>query len=111
MALLGQLRRDTLENWQLNNPVLADGEIALVASNPALPKKYTYWVVGDGTTDFNSLDLNNIVSLFSSLGITGITSELGDRIDLAISQKLLTSINTKLENLINTLKDKDIIDE
>jgi hypothetical protein len=55
-----QLKVDTLTNWQTNNPVLLDGEIAIAKIDivdpankhlqPAMIK------VGDGTSTFNQLD-------------------------------------------------------
>lgn len=47
-----QLRKDTLANWQVANPILKLGELAIVVdSNGNEMVK-----VGDGTTEFNSLD-------------------------------------------------------
>lgn len=81
MARLGQFRRDTLANWQANNPVLADGEFALIASGSS---GYDYWVVGDGKTPFNSLTMGHLAD---SVGITGITSEIGNSASKAMSQE------------------------
>lgn len=55
MARLGQFRRDTLENWNDNNPILADGEFVLIASDSTAPKIYDYWCCGDGITPFIQL--------------------------------------------------------
>lgn len=53
-------RRDTLANWLAENPVLADGEPVLVASDPAQPKKYNYFCCGNGIDTFDKLPLNNL---------------------------------------------------
>lgn len=88
MARLGQFRRDTLANWQSQNPILADGEFALVASDSENPHKYNYWVCGNGTSTFTQLPM---AEMASGVGITGITSELGFSESLAMSQKGILS--------------------
>lgn len=45
-------RRDTLENWELKNPVLADGEIGFERN---VPTTYVKMKVGDGSTPWMSL--------------------------------------------------------
>ena len=49
-------RKDTLSNWQTSNPVLSDGEVAVVEipatdSTPAI----CLIKIGDGKTNFNTL--------------------------------------------------------
>lgn len=44
-----QHARDTLANWQAENPVLLEGEIGIVTDNPGL------WKWGNGVTRWNSL--------------------------------------------------------
>ena len=44
-----QHARDTLANWQSENPVLLEGEIGIVTDNPGL------WKWGNGVTRWNSL--------------------------------------------------------
>lgn len=121
MARLGQFRRDTLANWTAQNPILADGEFALVASDSANPRKYNYWVCGNGTSTFSQLPM---AQMASAIGITGITSELGNSESLAMSQKGVTNkidINLSgtpfdnndsnkytLENALNILKKNNI---
>ena len=48
MATLIQVRRDTLTNWNTNNPVLANGEIAFVTDQ-------NKFKVGNGSSNFSSL--------------------------------------------------------
>lgn len=50
-----QLRRDTLANWLAKNPVLANGEIALVDKNNGVGEKNWVLRIGDGTTEFSNL--------------------------------------------------------
>lgn len=62
MARLGQLRRDTLNNWNANNPILADGEVALITESVSAPYSYTSFVVGDGVTPFKNLVIKSVES-------------------------------------------------
>lgn len=48
MATKIQHRRDTEANWLKADPVLMDGEMALVATNPATPNVYDQYKVGGG---------------------------------------------------------------
>jgi hypothetical protein len=48
MAVKIQFRRDTAANWELNNPVLAVGELGLDLTNKNIK-------IGDGTTAWNTL--------------------------------------------------------
>lgn len=91
MARLGQFRRDTLANWKATNPILADGEFGLVATELENPHKYQYWICGDGTSTFSQLPM---AEMASGVGITGITSELGFSESLAISQKGVNLLNS-----------------
>lgn len=86
MAILGQFRRDTLANWQANNPIIADGEFVLIALDPNNPTQYTYWKCGDGVSNFNDLPQYGL----AGSGISGITNDYGTSASLASSQDLLT---------------------
>ena len=44
-------RRDTADNWRVQNPILLDGEIGIVTDQPDRYK------VGDGVTEWNALPL------------------------------------------------------
>ena len=52
-----QLKRGTLENWLKADPVLADGEMALVATYASKPTVYDSQKVGDGTHKFSELEM------------------------------------------------------
>lgn len=60
MARLGQFRRGTLDNWVLENPVIADGEFILIATDSNFPRKYDRWTVGDGISTFAELGFRSI---------------------------------------------------
>ena len=49
MATKIQQRRDTAANWAASNPILAQGELAVVLDDPTVIKR------GDGTTPWNAL--------------------------------------------------------
>ena len=71
MARLGQFRRDTEANWLAINPILADGEFVLVATDTANPKKYNKWKCGNGQSRFSALPYQQD---FESVGFTGEVS-------------------------------------
>jgi hypothetical protein len=58
------LRRDTLANWQVNNPVLLLGEPSYVTDNGRLK-------IGDGITPWNEL------AYYEGVGPTGATGSIG----------------------------------
>jgi hypothetical protein len=65
MAYRILLRRDTLGNWQANNPVLLSGEPSYVTDTGKLK-------VGDGITPWNQLDY-----YYGATGATGLTGPIG----------------------------------
>lgn len=71
MARLGQFRRDTENRWLSVNPILADGEFVLVATDTANPKNYNKWKCGDGVSRFSALPYQQD---FESVGFTGEVS-------------------------------------
>ena len=74
MAYRILLRRDTLGNWQANNPVLLSGEPGYVTDNGKLK-------VGDGITPWNQLDYyygaTGPTGATGSIGLTGPTGDFG----------------------------------
>ncbi len=64
MAYRILLRRDTLANWQVNNPVLLLGEPSYVTDNGRLK-------IGDGITPWNEL------AYYEGVGPTGATGSIG----------------------------------
>ena len=75
-----QLRRGTLANWLKYDPVLADGEMALVATDASKPTVYDSQKVGDGTHKFSELEMLGYKCL----------QELGDSQQFPMSQKAIT---------------------
>lgn len=55
MARQFQLRGDTLKHWEEANPVLAEREMVLVATDAAAPQTYDQFKVGDGVRRFMEL--------------------------------------------------------
>ena len=77
MARLGQFRRDTDVNWITADPIIEDGEFILVSTNPALPKFYDKYKIGNGLDTYSDLP-------FSSLGGGG-----GGEVDPEVLQSYL----------------------
>ena len=75
-----QLKRGTLANWLKADPVLADGEMALVATNPATPNVYDQYKVGGGSKKFSELPYQGLPCL----------QELGTSTTSPLSQKAIT---------------------
>lgn len=80
MATKIQLRGDTLTNWNVKNPVLADREVALVATDPNKPQVYDSKKVGDGVHKFSELEMLGFECL----------QELGDSTQFPVSQQVVT---------------------
>lgn len=80
-------RRDTLAQWQAVNPVLDEGETALVATDPEHPTIYNMCKRGDGVTRFNDLPMLG----YDCLQMTG------DSTLFPMSQKAVTDEFKKLE--------------
>lgn len=101
MADLIQFRRDTEENWEKFNPILAEGELGFVLDN-----KLNRYKIGDGITPWKGLPLS---------GFNGnIINDFGESENAVVSQKFFTeiilSINETIINVlfdIKTLKDRN----
>lgn len=83
MARQFQLRGDTLAHWEEANPVLAEREMILVASNPYEPTVYDQYKVGDGIHRFSELKYKGLpavqvrgYSLSDVMSQFAVTSEL-----------------------------------
>lgn len=70
-----QLRRDTATNWQSVNPALRQGEIGVDLTNKRLK-------VGDGFTDWNSLDY------LEESGLDELRTEYGDEVSFTTQLEL-----------------------
>lgn len=87
MARQFQLRGDTLAHWEEANPVLAEREMVLVATNPYEPTVYDQYKVGDGIHRFSELRYKGLpavqmrgYSLSDVMSQFAVTSEL-DKIE------------------------------
>ena len=75
-----QLKRGTLANWLKADPILMDGEMALVATYASKPTVYDSQKVGDGIHKFSELEMYGNKCL----------QELGDSQQFPMSQKAIT---------------------
>ena len=100
-------RRDTADNWRVQNPILLDGEIGIVTDQPERYK------VGDGVTEWNALPLRgfdgNIVQMTGG-SRTAVMSQL------AVTQALEEVENNalspeKIEELTKVLASKAELNE
>lgn len=79
-----QLRRDIKSEWEIENPILLEGELGIVLDEPNLYK------VGNGVQDWNSLPYR---------GFTGTVSQIkGDSEYAVMSQKIVSEELNKIEN-------------
>ena len=85
-----QLKRGTLANWLNADPVLMDGEMALVATDASKPTVYDSKKVGDGIHKFSELEMLGYKCL----------QELGDSQQFPMSQK---AVSTKIGDLTSTI--------
>lgn len=80
-----QFRRDTLENWQVANPILMEGELGLVATDSNNPNFYDGRVIGDGTHNFNDLEI------FYNIFTTKDKEEISNKVDKVEGKQLSTN--------------------
>ena len=90
-----QLKRGTLANWLKADPVLMDGEMALVATNPATPNVYDQYKVGGGSKKFSELPYQGLPCL-QELGAS-TTSPLSQK---AVSDKFIDLYNNKANKVV-----------
>lgn len=106
-----QLRRDTLAAWTTANPVLANGEVALVDKNNGVGNKKWVIRIGDGSTPFVDLPetdyvINDQLSAYAlSTDVQTQINEVTGKIDNKIKVKTkdaeeATSVETlKIEKI------------
>lgn len=83
-------KKDTHANWTTNNPVLLDGEFAIVVMTDGKIKTK----IGDGVTAYNLLPFSSSDVTLSDLGITATTSELNS-VD-GVTSNIQTQLNAKV---------------
>ena len=94
MAYLIQHRRDTKENWERYNPVLADGEMGFIKDVDADGnQKTSLYKIGDGIHTWNDLPL---------FGYNGnvYTDFEGDDLEYSVATRSL--MKTELDSKLNT---------
>lgn len=98
MSNIIQLRKDTLENWLKYDPVLADGEQVLVATDSTQPKVYNSRKVGDGVSKFSALPM---------LGFDCL-QETGDNTLMPMSQDAATRAINAVDKKMPTVFDESL---
>ena len=93
-----QLKRGTLVNWLNADPILLDGEMALVATDASKPTVYDQYKVGGGSMKFSELPYQGLPCL----------QELGDSTTSPMSQKAIT---VELKELHSSKKSKIYFDD
>lgn len=81
-----QLRRDTAENWESANPVLAQGEIGLILDENG---KTTGQKIGDGVTEWKKLE--------TVVEVNNYVYDLGTLLDGYINQDGMVSNNSSYQ--------------
>lgn len=109
MAYILQQRRDTIENWNAINPVLADAEIGFISDiDEATGKqKSSLYKIGDGRTDWKNLPLfgfgGNVYDNWSGSDLS--TSVASRQAILSKFEEFAgaaaTMLNDNIERLIN----------
>lgn len=107
-----QLRRDTANNWQTANPILAQGEIGIDLTNKLIK-------IGDGATAWNNLNdyagdyndvlnkpqINNIVLSGNKTGADLGLADNADVVELSNELNQLTGNVTSLTTTVNGKQD------
>ena len=88
-----QWKKDTASNWTSNNPVLLNGEIAIVVTNA----NETRFKIGDGTSSFTALP-------YQDEAVRALITAVQDEVDTKITNpsggatgQVLTKTNTGVE--------------
>ena len=87
-----RLRKDTLADWEQNDPVLLDGELAIVVTNSDVKIK-----IGDGVKTFANLDYFE-TDLSSYYTKSEIDSKLDEKQDIINVYNTLTPENVELKD-------------
>lgn len=94
-----QLRGDTLERWEKYNPVIAEREIILIASDPDAPDDYNLYKIGDGKRKFKAIPYHGLPAV----------QERGESLIDVMSQRAVTGELVKLEEKLKKVE-AEIID-
>ena len=111
MAYIIQQRRDTLENWNRINPILAESEIGFILDLDDKGKqKSSLYKIGDGVTPWIELPLFGFSgNVYNDFQGSDLTTSVASR--QAILNKLSEIINgtEDVEGLVNKLSDKQLV--
>ena len=112
MAYIIQQRRDTIENWNSINPVLADAEIGFISDIDTTTgkQKSSLYKIGDGKTDWKNLPLfgfgGNIYDNWSGSDLS--TSVASRRAVLERFTNIIEGTE-ELEGLLNKLSNTQLV--
>ena len=88
-----KLKKDTQSNWQAENPVLLDGEIALAEIGSDIAMK-----VGDGVTAYNALEFIATTEGIEMSDVNGLQAALNSKADSSTAVTY-DALQTALQNL------------
>lgn len=116
MAYILQQRRDTIENWNSINPVLADAEIGFISDiDEATGKqKSSLYKIGDGKTDWKNLPLfgfgGNVYDNWNGSDLsTSVASRRAVLNKFEETVERLINGDSDLEGLINKLSTTQLV--
>lgn len=96
-----QFRRDTLAHWTEENPILLDGEMALIATDSTKPTVYDSKKVGDGIHHFNDLEML-AYECFQELGNSTLFPMSQDAVTKNISKTLKLTFTASYQYSTNS---------
>lgn len=111
MARQFQLRGDTETNWLKADPVLADREFVLVASNEQRPRTYDQHKIGDGEHRFSELPYRGLPAVQSrGDSLTDVMSQFAVTRELKDIEKILDETGKTVEGVAGDVeKCKEVI--
>ena len=84
-----RIKKDTAANWEINDPVLLDGELVIVKTNAG----DTRFKIGDGTKKYTQLPFQD-ESLYNVLSSKATEGYVDSAVEAAVSQKTQVQIVT-----------------
>jgi len=96
-----RVRRDNANNWNTNNPILADGEIGVVSSGENAGRHK----VGDGDTPWNNLVFSTYTLPPGGIPRNDLSQNVVDSLnkaDSALQQNALSGINQNITQAVNS---------
>ncbi|MCL2765605.1 MAG: hypothetical protein FWD40_10055 [Treponema sp.] len=96
-----RVRRDNANNWNTNNPILADGEIGVISSGENAGRHK----VGDGDTPWNNLIFSTYTLPPGGIPRNDLSQNVVDSLnkaDSALQQNALSGINQNITQAVNS---------